>query len=184
MIVSDRTHVELVTADDAEPIFAYYQRNETHLRPWEPARVPDHHSLEAWQARAAAQESNNASGSSYHFAIRLTGCAEIIGLCNFNDVTRGAFLACYLGYSIDHNHEGRGLMYEALSVTIPAVFDRYGLHRVMANYMPANTRSGALLERLGFEKEGYARKYLKIADVWEDHVLTSLIRSSGNTYGG
>ena len=45
----------------------------------------------------------------------------------------------------------------------------------MACYMPANQRSGALLERLGFEREGFARAYLMINGRWEDHILTSLI---------
>ncbi|TND51068.1 30S ribosomal protein S5 alanine N-acetyltransferase, partial [Aeromonas dhakensis] len=32
---------------------------------------------------------------------------------------------------------------------------------------------GALLERLGFEREGYAKEYLMINGRWEDHILTS-----------
>ena len=45
----------------------------------------------------------------------------------------------------------------------------------MANYQPANVWSEALLQRLGFEREGLARRYLKINGHWADHVLTSLI---------
>lgn len=48
------------------------------------------------------------------------------------------------------------------------------IHRIMANYMPHNKRSGALLARLGFEKEGYAKDYLLIDGQWRDHVLTAL----------
>ncbi|MFB0585429.1 hypothetical protein [Aeromonas salmonicida] len=36
-------------------------------------------------------------------------------------------------------------------------------------------RSAALLERLGFEREGYARDYLMINGRWEDHILTALL---------
>jgi ribosomal-protein-alanine N-acetyltransferase len=42
--------------------------------------------------------------------------------------------------------------------------------------MPGNERSARLLQRLGFEQEGYAKRYLQIAGVWEDHVLTSRVR--------
>jgi ribosomal-protein-alanine N-acetyltransferase len=45
----------------------------------------------------------------------------------------------------------------------------------MANYMPENKRSARVLEKLGFEKEGMARDYLKIAGEWRDHVLTAKI---------
>ena len=48
------------------------------------------------------------------------------------------------------------------------------IHRIMANYMPHNQRSGGLLARLGFEKEGYAKDYLLIDGQWRDHVLTAL----------
>jgi ribosomal-protein-alanine N-acetyltransferase len=41
--------------------------------------------------------------------------------------------------------------------------------------MPANTRSAALLQRLGFEREGFARSYLRINGRWEDMVLNSLV---------
>ncbi|RQM45250.1 GNAT family N-acetyltransferase, partial [Aeromonas caviae] len=58
-------------------------------------------------------------------------------------------------------------------------FRERGLHRIMASYMPANLRSGALLERLGFEQAGYARDYLMINGRWEDHVLTALINPAG-----
>ena len=68
-------------------------------------------------------------------------------------------------------------MYEALQLTNRYVFEETRLHRIMAGYLPHNDRSGNLLQRLGFEREGYARKYLKINGVWEDHILTSLINS-------
>jgi len=48
----------------------------------------------------------------------------------------------------------------------------------MANHAPSNERSEKMLRRLGFEREGYAKAYLKIADKWEDMVLNSLINSN------
>ncbi len=65
-------------------------------------------------------------------------------------------------------------MREALTPAISYIFDQVGLHRVMANFRPENVRSAQLLERLGFEREGLARSYLRINGVWADHVLTSL----------
>ena len=59
---------------------------------------------------------------------------------------------------------------------IYAEFDELGLNRVMAGYLPHNERSATLLLRLGFEKEGYARRYLKINGKWEDHILTALVK--------
>ena len=44
----------------------------------------------------------------------------------------------------------------------------------MANYIPENERSGRLLARLGFTREGLAKDYLFIDGAWRDHVLTAL----------
>ena len=66
-------------------------------------------------------------------------------------------------------------MFEILQAAIDHVFSEYNLHRIMANYIPSNIRSEKLLDKLGFQKEGLAKSYLKIAGSWQDHVLTSKI---------
>ena len=96
------------------------------------------------------------------------------GYCNFTQIFRGSFQACYLGYKIDQELEGRGFMKEALECLIAYMFREQHLHRIMANFIPGNTRSEKLLNTLGFEKEGYAKKYLLINGEWQDHILTSL----------
>ena len=65
-------------------------------------------------------------------------------------------------------------MFEALTAAIRYMQRTQHIHRIMANYMPHNQRSGDLLARLGFEKEGYAKNYLLIDGQWPDHVLTAL----------
>ncbi|GAB2951080.1 hypothetical protein GCM10011328_17830 [Hafnia psychrotolerans] len=66
-------------------------------------------------------------------------------------------------------------MYESLKAAIQYVHEKYDLHRIMANHLPDNTRSSKTLESLGFMKEGYAKSYLKINGIWQDHVLNSII---------
>ena len=63
----------------------------------------------------------------------------------------------------------------ALTTALDYMLVELNLHRIMAAYIPTNARSEKLLLSLGFEKEGYAKSYLKIAGRWQDHVLTSLI---------
>ena len=98
----------------------------------------------------------------------------IIGFCNFSQIFRGPFQACYLGYHIDSTFQGKGLMSEAVTKATEYMFEIQNLHRIMANYMPSNERSARLLHKLGFVVEGHAKKYLLINGRWEDHVLTSL----------
>jgi ribosomal-protein-alanine N-acetyltransferase len=50
------------------------------------------------------------------------------------------------------------------------------LHRIEAACIPANTASIRLLEKTGFAREGYAREYLCINGVWQDHLLYAQVR--------
>ncbi len=80
-----------------------------------------------------------------------------------------AFQNAYLGYYVDVNFAGQGLMSEGIRLAINHAFDTLGLHRVEANIQPENTNSINLVERLGFTKEGFSRRYLKINGKWQDH---------------
>jgi ribosomal-protein-alanine N-acetyltransferase len=100
---------------------------------------------------------------------------EVLGVCNYSNIVRGTFQSCHLGYATAEKHQSQGYMAEAINASLGYVFNELNLHRVMANYMPRNARSGDLLARLGFTVEGKASQYLQINGVWEDHVLTSRI---------
>ncbi|KAB0490174.1 GNAT family N-acetyltransferase [Pseudomonas vancouverensis] len=153
----------------------FYRRNHEHLAQWSPLRADDYYSVEKIRSRLAQQAMAFDEGYAVHFAVLDPGSGQMIGACNFSGIVRGAFQACYLGYHIDHAHEGRGLMQEAVEAGIRYMFETMNLHRIMANYIPGNERSARLLERLGFEREGYAKAYLNIAGRWEDHILTALV---------
>ena len=98
----------------------------------------------------------------------------MIGKVNLTQVARGPFQACYLGYAIDQEEQGKGKMFEATKLAIDYALHELQLHRIMANYLPTNERSARLLRRLGFVVEGYARDYLYINGAWRDHILASL----------
>jgi ribosomal-protein-alanine N-acetyltransferase len=101
--------------------------------------------------------------------------AHVLGLVSFSNIVRGPFQSCFLGYALAERQQGRGLMTGALRVGIDYMFGEMNLHRISANYVPQNTRSAAVLKRLGFAVEGYARDYLMIDGRWQDHILTSLL---------
>ena len=51
-----------------------------------------------------------------------------------------------------------------------------GLHRLEANVQPGNRRSIALVEGLGFRREGKVRGFLKIGNRWRDHERWALLK--------
>jgi ribosomal-protein-alanine N-acetyltransferase len=160
----------------APRLAAFFLDNAEHLARWEPPRPATFTTDAWWRERLALDAKEHETGQSVRLAVFAKEDVEgpVIGVCNFSRIARGPFLACNLGYSIAQRHEGKGLMREALTGAIDHMFSVVGLHRIQANYVPTNERSGGLLRSLGFVVEGYARDYLFIAGAWRDHVLTSL----------
>lgn len=109
-----------------------------------------------------------------HFLVlRATG--ELVGVINLNEIVRGSFRGAYLGYYGFVPHIGRGLMREGLRLVLRRAFGELGLHRVEANIQPGNTASRRLVRRLGFRREGFSPRYLKIAGRWRDHERWALL---------
>ena len=80
-----------------------------------------------------------------------------------------------MGYWIGEPYQRCGLMSDAVRAVVPFAFDILNLHRVEAACLPSNQRSINLLRGCGFTEEGYARRYLKINGVWQDHVLFAIL---------
>ncbi len=156
----------------------YYAVNETHLQRWSPAVPAGHHSIESWQRRLEMREQAFEARSEVHFIGTDSLESHVMASCSLSNIVRGVFMACHMGYSCAERYEGQGYMKKVVSHAIGYAFGEMRLHRIMANHMPANERSGGLLKSLGFEREGYAKEYLLINGQWEDHVLTSLINKN------
>ena len=105
----------------------------------------------------------------------------IAGVINFSEIVRGAFHSAYVGYYAFTPLAGEGYMTEGFSLALDFAFQRLRLHRVEANVQPANDRSLALVERVGFTREGYSRRYVKIAGRWRDHVRFAMLAEEWKT---
>lgn len=101
---------------------------------------------------------------------------ELTGVVNINEIVRHSELSGRLGYYAFTPHAGRGLMREALELVVARAFGELGLHRLEANIQPGNRRSIALVEALGFRREGTARGFLKIGNRWRDHERWALVK--------
>ncbi len=167
-----RLVLEVPEPDTAPRVVAFYERNKAHFAPWDPPHPPRFLTEAYWREKLAQSRLEMLQGQSLRLFL-LEG-ELVVGSCNFTNFVRGPFQACYLGYSIDKDREGKGLMAEALRAATAHVFSELKLHRIMANHLPENLRSARLLRRLGFVVEGYARDYLYINGAWRDHVLTAL----------
>jgi [ribosomal protein S5]-alanine N-acetyltransferase len=175
-IETERLLLTIPGAEAAPRMLDYVKENREHFAPWAPPEPAGYYTERFWRDyfQMAGRQFEQDLALRLVFFMRADRQGSVIGDCNFTNFVRGPFQACYLGYKISKRAEGQGLMREALGAAINYVFETLRLHRIMANYVPTNERSGRLLRRLEFTVEGYARDYLLVGGVWRDHVLTSL----------
>jgi [ribosomal protein S5]-alanine N-acetyltransferase len=171
-----RLTLALALPEAAPRMVAYRRDNWEFHAPWSGPRGQDELSVAVWRRRLEQWARDEREGVALRLMLFARGnvAGPVLGTANFTQIVRGSFQACFLGYDLDKRAEGRGLMHEALEIAIAHVFGAMRLHRIMANYLPHNQRSGAVLRGLGFVPEGYARDYLFIDGAWRDHVMTSL----------
>lgn len=166
---------------EAAAALDYFTRNCDHLARTMPAFAHDFFTLPYWERRLAANVAEFEAGSSCRmFILPLDpgsgGPGRVIGTVSFTQISRGVHQACMLGYGIDRDWQGRGLMTECLAGAIKYAFSSDGLniHKIDANYMPWNAASGRVLDKLGFEQGGIAREELFLDGRWQDHVRMRL----------
>ena len=94
---------------------------------------------------------------------------EIAGVFSLSGIVRGAFHSAYLGYNAFVPYQGKGYMSAGMNLLLKEAFDNVKLHRLEANIQPENFPSKKLVEKMGFQKEGFSQKYLNIGGEWKDH---------------
>lgn len=94
---------------------------------------------------------------------------SLVGVVNVSEIVRGCFQSAYLGYFLFEFAAGQGHMTAGLRMVLDRSFGHLGLHRLEANVQPENLRSIQLIRRLGFQKEGFSPRYLRIDGEWRDH---------------
>jgi [ribosomal protein S5]-alanine N-acetyltransferase len=175
VIRTERLILRCATEADVPALLRFFDENREHMAPWEPPRPSDFHTAEFWRTQVGRHRRAFETGSALMlFLFSREEPSEIIGQVSYTGIVRGPAEMCMVGYALAARAQGAGYMQEALQASLKYVFEELNLHRVMANFMPHNVRSNAVLRRLGFTVEGYARDYLYINGAWRDHVLTSL----------
>lgn len=153
-----------------------------HLAPWEPEWALDELTRVSFRRRVRHYQREANDDMGYAFLVFLGGSQQsmgrapsVIGGVTLTNVRRGVTQAATLGYWLGQPYVGQGLMYDALRALVPFAFDILRLHRIEAAVMPSNGPSLRLLENMGFQREGVARRYLKIRGNWEDHITHALL---------
>lgn len=152
------------------------EESRDFLTPWEPIWPADDLTRTAFRRRLKRYDEDQRTDQSYALLVFRTDENTLVGGITLANVRRGVAQAGSIGYWVGARYARHGFMTAALRALIPYAFDSLRLHRLEAACIPTNAASIALLERTGFQREGYAREYLCINGIWADHLLYARLR--------
>jgi ribosomal-protein-alanine N-acetyltransferase len=147
------------------------------LGPWEPTWPEDDLTRAAFRRRLQRYMRDQQADVGYAFLIFREGDGALVGGVTLNNVRRGVSQTASLGYWMGAPFARQGYMSAALSTLVPFAHGALHLKRIEAACLPHNVASVRLLEKQGFTREGYARRYLCIAGEWQDHLLFARLNS-------
>jgi len=159
--------------DDAEPFFEVIDRNRTYLREWL-LWVDATKSVEDTKMYIRKCLDSIEKGTTFDLGILFKNqWIGSIGLNNIHTVNRKADI----GYWLDQNHAGKGLMTKAVQRLIKHAFTEMNLNRLTIMAATQNAKSRAIPERLGFSQEGICREDEWLYDHFVDLAMYSLLKS-------
>lgn len=174
-LVGERVYLRAPERIDWEAWASLRGRSRNFLEPWEPSWPADALSRLSFRSRIARYAEDWRGDLAYNFFI-FSHDDALVGGIGLSNVRRGVSETASLGYWVGEPFARQGFMTAALPLVLDFSFDRVRLHRVEAACLPTNVPSRALLTRIGFQQEGYARQYLCIAGKWQDHLLFAILR--------
>lgn len=155
---------------------ALRDKSRDFLVPWEPTWPEDDLTRASFRRRLRRYAEDARCDQAYAFLLFRKDDNALLGGITLTNVRRGVAQAGSMGYWVGAPFAAQGYMTRGVSALVPFAFDVLRLHRVEAACIPTNQPSIRLLERSGFRREGYAREYLCINGLWQDHLLYARLR--------
>lgn len=172
ILIDNEILLRSFTIEDAEQLFEAVAGSRQHLRPWltwVDATTKQEHSLQFIQQTLNWQ--NNQEGLVLGIFLNRKIIGEV-GLHHWDHKLKKG----QIGYWINKEHEGTGLMYKCLQRFVDFLFSKLSLNKVEICFMPHNTRSAKMAERLGFRIEGVLRQSFLKDGKLEDLVVTGILK--------
>ena len=162
---------------DFEAWASLRERSRAHLTPWEPVWPAEDLTRSAFRRRVRRHALEIDNDEAFAFLIFRDSDSVLLGGITLGHVRRGVAQTATLGYWMGAPHAGQRYMSRAVRAMVGFAFTTLNLHRLEAACLAHNAASIRLLQATGFHREGYARGYLRIAGIWQDHVLFARLDS-------
>ncbi len=149
-------------------------RNSAWLQRWEATQPPGVSVAESGSYSQVIRRLRRLAGSgrSLPFVVEVEG--TFAGQVTVNNIVRGSAQFASIGYWLDRDVAGRGVMPIAVALVIDHCFETAGLHRIEISIRPENANSLRVVEKLGLHEVGYAPRFLHIDGAWRDHRIFAI----------
>ena len=166
-----------ILPDTAAPqVLQFYLANREAFERYEVERAPNFYTEEYQKAVMHCEYNLAVKQAAVRFWVTEKERPEqIIGTVSLQNIRRGFYQSCELGYKFDQRFWHRGYAAESLSQCIRIGFGEMKLHRMEAMVSPDNQASQRLLLGLAFVKEGIKRQSVKLHGIWRDHEVYALL---------
>ncbi len=167
-------------ARDAAEWNAIRQRNLAWLRRWDATQPPrGHRSPQSFRSMAREMDRQARQGRMLPFVVTYSEASDrskrpIVGQLTVSGITYGSAGWASMGYWVDQDYAGRGIIPTAVAMAADYCWFQLGLHRIEVAIRPENTASLRVVEKLGFRYEGQRPRYLHIDGDWRDHQVFAL----------
>lgn len=148
----------------------FLKRNRDFFSEWEDKKPYDYYTKDYQRYIVRCEQKIRQNDSGLDLWLFLRKEKKIIGKVTVFGILGGNASFCMIGYKLDKKYQHMGYMHEALDAVIEVLFNDFEMHRVEIYILPKNSKSIKVAERLGFEQEGTAKKYMRINGKWEDHI--------------
>lgn len=170
--VDEELELALPSETNAEKVFELVMANYEHLHEWS-SWVNETTSLESikdYYKRTLVKFAYNED----ELAVNIVFKGEIVGSTGFHAIDRQCKSA-EIGYWLTKNETGKGLVTKSVAKLLDYGFDELKLNRIVIKCAPANEKSRAIPERLGFTQEGIEREAGWLHTRFVDHVVYAML---------
>ena len=125
---------------------------------------------------APAERQPGTPGAWFRWMMEEKATGSVVGDCAMC-VNGGDPRQAEIGFSVSHEHQGRGVAAEAVRRVLGFAFGELALHRVVAVTDARNAAAAALLERIGMRREAHFIQNSWYKGAWGDEFLFAILRS-------
>lgn len=175
LAVDSALELRQLEGGEAALLFALTEKNRTYLRRWLPW-LDD--ATDVADSRAFIESGHERYANRESMELGVWHRGTLVGMVSFNQFAWGP-RSGELGYWLDAEAQGSGLMTRGCRTLIAHGFAELDLHRVEIRCAVDNLKSRAIPERLGFRREGQLREVEWLYDHFVDHVVYGLLAGEG-----